>query len=32
MAAVPSGILKVSVGKLDEEFEQITSAIDILSF
>ncbi|MEO9517776.1 MAG: CcdB family protein [Paracoccaceae bacterium] len=30
MAAVPTGILKISVGKLDEEFEKITSAIDML--
>ena len=30
MAAVPTGILKISVGKLDEEFEKVTSAIDML--
>ena len=30
MAAVPNGILKTSVGKLDEEFEKVTSAIDML--
>ena len=30
MAAVPTGILKISVGKLDEEFEKITCAIDML--
>jgi toxin CcdB len=30
MAAVPTGILKISVGKLDEEFERITVAIDML--
>lgn len=30
MAAVPTRILKISVGKLDEEFETITSAIDML--
>ncbi|MEP3944705.1 CcdB family protein [Ascidiaceihabitans sp.] len=30
MAAVPTGIIKTSVGKLDEEFEKITSAIDML--
>ncbi|WP_439143542.1 CcdB family protein [Planktotalea sp.] len=30
MAAVPTSILKVSVGKLDEEFEKVTSAIDML--
>ena len=30
MAAVPTGILKISVGKLDEEFEKITVAIDML--
>jgi toxin CcdB len=30
MAAVPTGILKVSVGTLDEEFEKVTSAIDML--
>lgn len=30
MAAVPTGILKTSVGKLDEEFEKVTSAIDML--
>lgn len=30
MAAVPTGILKSSVGKLDEDFEKITSAIDML--
>ena len=31
MAAVPTGILKTSVGKLDEEFEKVTSAIDMLT-
>lgn len=30
LAAVPTGILKTSVGKLDEEFEKVTSAIDML--
>ncbi|UOA34066.1 Toxin CcdB (plasmid) [Sulfitobacter sp. DSM 110093] len=30
MAAVPAGILRVSIGKLDEEFEKVTSAIDML--
>ena len=30
MAAVPTSILRISVGKLDEEFEKITSAIDML--
>ena len=30
MAAVPTAILKISVGKLDEEFEKVTSAIDML--
>jgi len=30
MAAVPTSILKTSVGKLDDEFEKITSAIDML--
>ena len=30
MAAVPTGILKTSVGKLDEEFEKVTAAIDML--
>jgi len=30
MAAVPTGIIKISVGKLDEEFEKVTSAIDML--
>ncbi|MDC0116207.1 CcdB family protein [Octadecabacter sp.] len=30
MAAVPTGILKTSVGKLDNEFKKITSAIDML--
>ena len=30
MAAVPNGILKTSVGKLDEELEKVTSAIDML--
>ncbi len=30
MAGVPTGILKNSVGKLDEEFEKVTSAIDMI--
>jgi toxin CcdB len=30
MAAVPTGILRISVGKLDEEYEKVTSAIDML--
>ncbi len=30
MAAVPTAILKTSVGKLDEEFEKVTAAIDML--
>ena len=30
MAAVPTGILKTSVGKLDEEFEKVTAAVDML--
>ena len=30
MAAVPTGILKIPVGRLDEEFEKVTSAIDML--
>lgn len=30
MAAVPAGILKFSVGKLDEDFEKITIAVDML--
>ena len=30
MAAVPTSILKISIGKLDEEFEKVTSAIDML--
>jgi hypothetical protein len=30
MAAVPTGILKISVGKLDEEFEKVAVAIDML--
>lgn len=30
MTSVLTGILQVSVGKLDEEFEKVTSAIDIL--
>ena len=30
MAAVPIGILKISVGRLDEEFEQVTPAIEML--
>ncbi|MGB5865698.1 MAG: CcdB family protein [Sulfitobacter sp.] len=30
MAAVPTSILKTSIGKLDEEFEKVTSAIDML--
>jgi len=30
MASVLTGILQVSVGKLDEDFEKVTSAIDIL--
>jgi toxin CcdB len=30
MAAGPTGILKISVGKLDEEFKKVTSAIDML--
>jgi len=30
MAAVPTSILKSPVGKLDEEFERVTTAIDML--
>lgn len=30
MAAVPTGILKSPVGRLDEEFEKVTAAIDML--
>ena len=30
MATVPRGLLKISVGNLDEEFEKVTSAIDML--
>tara|TARA_R110002096_G_scaffold50971_1_gene133403 strand:+ start:513 stop:812 length:300 start_codon:yes stop_codon:yes gene_type:complete len=30
MAAVPTVILKTSVGKLDEEFEKVTAAVDML--
>ena len=29
IAAVPTGILKISVGTLDKEFEEVTSAIDM---
>lgn len=30
MAAVPAGVLRTSVGKLDGEFEKVTTAIDML--
>ena len=30
MAAVPNGILRTQVGKLDGEFEKVTAAIDML--
>ena len=30
MAAIPTDILKASVGKLTEEFEKVTTAIDII--
>ncbi|GFE67286.1 CcdB family protein [Litoreibacter roseus] len=30
MAAVPAGILRSSVGKLDGEFENVTAAVDML--
>ena len=30
MAAVPVGVLKSSVGKLDEEFDKVTIAVDML--
>lgn len=30
MAAVPTDILKISIGKLTEEFERVTTAIDLL--
>ena len=30
MAAVPTGMLNISVRKLDEEFEKVTAAIDML--
>ena len=30
MAAVPTGVLRTSVGKLDGEFEKVTAAIDML--
>jgi toxin CcdB len=30
MAAVPAGVLKSSVGKLDEEFDKVTIAVDML--
>lgn len=30
MAAVPTGMLNSAVGKLDEEFEKVTAAVDML--
>ncbi|PRY74643.1 toxin CcdB [Yoonia maritima] len=30
MAAVPTGILKSAIGNLDDEFEKVTTAIDML--